>query len=192
MSLSPHPVGYAEARVARLNRESELTDYRRLSSYLVAARRRGVRRAARATHSHWPVGALSSYSRDRLFRLPACAFHPRDPANAASRSGMWATLTRLLDFQIARASKHASKYHGQKQTETRICTGGRGTMSGTARPAPWLGRPVLSRIGFNSRVVYFVGSHPGWLIQLYPGRDGSRASFHRGNADCVGPSSQRD
>ena len=38
MSLSPHPVGYAEARVARLNRESELTDYRRLSSYLVAAR----------------------------------------------------------------------------------------------------------------------------------------------------------
>ena len=50
-------------------------------------------------------------------------------------------------------------------------------MSGTARPAPWLGRPVLSRIGFNSRVVYFVGSHPGWLIQLYPGRDGSRGFF---------------
>jgi len=90
---------------------------------------------------------------------------------------MWATLTRLLDFQIARASKHASKYHGQKQTETRICTGGRGTMSGTARPAPWLGRPVLSRIGFNSRVVYSVRSHPGWLIQLYPGRDGSRGFF---------------
>ena len=60
---------------------------------------------------------------------------PHDPANAASRSGMWATLTRLLDFQVARAFKHAAKYHGQKQTETRICTGCRGAMSGTARPA---------------------------------------------------------
>jgi hypothetical protein len=50
-------------------------------------------------------------------------------------------------------------------------------MSGTARPALWLGRPVLSRIGFNSRVMYSVRSHPGWLIQLYPGRDGSRGFF---------------
>src|SRR6478752_4854758 len=156
MSLSPHPVGYAEARVARLNRESELTDNRWLSSYLVAARRRGVRRAARATHSHWPLGALSSYSRDRLFRLPACAFHPHDPANAASRPGMWATLTRLLDFQVARAFKHAAKYHGQKQTETRICTGCRGAMSGTARLALRLGRPVLPRVGFDGSVVYSV------------------------------------
>jgi hypothetical protein len=31
--------------------------------------------------------------------------------------------------------EHAPKYHGQKQTETRICTGFRGAMSGTARLA---------------------------------------------------------
>jgi len=38
-----------------------------------------------------------------LFHLRASAFHPHGLANAASPSGIWTTLTRLFDFQIARA-----------------------------------------------------------------------------------------
>jgi hypothetical protein len=33
-----------------------------------------IRPAWRATHSHWPAGALSSHSQGRLFHLPATAF----------------------------------------------------------------------------------------------------------------------
>jgi hypothetical protein len=80
--------------------------------------------AARATHSHWPVGAVSSYSQDRLFHLPASAFHPNDPAIDASRSGSGGRHSRgFPNFQIARRFKRASKYHGREQTETRICPG---------------------------------------------------------------------
>jgi hypothetical protein len=46
MCLTLHPARYVEGPVAGLNRESELTDYRRLSSYLVAARRRGRKGAS--------------------------------------------------------------------------------------------------------------------------------------------------
>src|SRR6478735_12829802 len=95
MCLTLHLARCVEGPVARsLNPRRERALGARLSSYLVATRWRGVRPAARATHSHWPVGASTSYSQDRLFHLRASAFHPHDPATAASRSGMWATLTR--------------------------------------------------------------------------------------------------
>ena len=124
MSLNPRPARYAEARVARLNRKSALnrlppTQFLPCGTSLGEAL--GLPRERLITH--WPVGALSSYSRDRMFHLPASAFHPNEPASAASSfRKWWATFTRLPD-PIARCFKRASKYHGREQTETSYLSG---------------------------------------------------------------------
>ena len=122
MSLNPRPARYAEARVARLNRKSELnrlppTQFLACGTSLGEAL--GLPRERLITH--WPVGALSSYSRDRLFHLPASAFHPNEPASAASRSGSGGRHSR--GFPTARCFKRASKYHGREQTETSYLSG---------------------------------------------------------------------
>src|SRR5580704_4543279 len=80
MSLNPRPARYAEARVARLNRKSALnrlppTQFLPCGTSLGEAL--GLPRERLITH--WPVGALSSYSRDRMFHLPASAFIRTNP-----------------------------------------------------------------------------------------------------------------
>jgi hypothetical protein len=122
MSLNPRPARYAEARVARLNRKSALnrlppTQFLPCGTSLGEAL--GLPRERLITH--WPVGALSSYSRDRMFHLPASAFHPNEPASAASRSGSGGRHSR--GFPTARCFKRASKYHGREQTETSYLSG---------------------------------------------------------------------